>query len=233
MTTIQPMHKPPVRTQLQQEKQSLSAEEKPFVHIIDDDAAARDAAAVLVASMGLEHKTYASAQEFLDAYDPSTPGCLILDVRLFGFSGLELQQKLVTEGLKVPIIFVTGYGDIPMAVSAMKHGAIDFLEKPYRDHDLWQSIVKALDRDQKRRLLEARRDAMENRLARLSPGERQVLDMIASGKHKNQIAKELNVTVRTIEVRRNKILEKLDASSVAQAIRVAVTAELLREIASC
>lgn len=198
---------------------------EPTVFIIDDDPAARQALAVLVESMNLRVETYASAQEFLDVYDPSKPGCMLLDVRMPGVSGLELLQRLVSDKIPVPVIIISAHGDVPMVVQAMKAGALNFLEKPCRDQQLWEAIQEALRWDTDNRKQLARNARAQRRIARLTPGERDVLKMLVKGKSNKAIAAELELSVRTIEVRRAKVMRKMKAESLAELVRLALVAE--------
>lgn len=198
---------------------------EPTVFIIDDDPAARQALTVLVESMNLRVETYASAQEFLDVYDPSKPGCMLLDVRMPGVSGLELLQRMVSDKIPVPVIIISAHGDVPMVVQAMKAGALNFLEKPCRDQQLWEAIQEALRWDTDNRKQLARNARAQRRIARLTPGERDVLKMLLKGKSNKAIAAELELSVRTIEVRRAKVMRKMKAESLAELVRLALVAE--------
>ena len=195
------------------------------VFIVDDDAVARDAVVGLVESMGMHAKAYANPQDFLREYDPAEPGCLILEVRMPGMSGLEMQQKLAQEPISPPIIFVTAFGDVSVAVAAMKGGAVDFLEKPFRSLELWESVHRAVELDDQRRRSTMSKADLVNRLDRLTPGERSVLERLVAGQSKQAIASELGLSIRTIEVRRSKLMRKLQASSLAELIRIALEAE--------
>ncbi len=183
------------------------------VFIIDDDAAVRDSIRELVESVGLHAVTYTSAKTFLDDFQPGRSGCLVLDVRMAGMSGLALQQKLNERGARVPVIIITGHGDVPMAVQAMKMGAADFIQKPYRDQLLLDSINSALEADAAARRLSAREDTLEQRLATLTEREREVLDTLRTGASSKQIARELDISPRTVEAHRQNVLRKLGAAS--------------------
>jgi len=197
---------------------------EPTVFIVDDDPAVRQALSVLVASMRLRAETYASAQGFLDQYDASKPGCMLLDVRMPGISGLELLERLTQRADHVPVIIISAYGDVPMVVRAMKAGALSFLEKPCRDQQLWETIQEALKWDTENRKRLARKARIERQIARLTAGEREVLEMLVEGKSNKAIAAELGLSVRTIEVRRAKVMQKMGADSLAELVRLAVSA---------
>ncbi len=198
---------------------------EPTVFIIDDDPAVRQALTVLVRSMRLQAESFDSAQQFLDAFDPAKPGCLLLDVRMPGISGLGLLEQFSREDIPLPAIVMSAYGDVPMVVRAMKAGALNFLEKPCRDQDLWEAIQEALKWDGQHRQRLALRSKVRNRLQRLSAGEHDVLRRLVEGKSNKEIAGELNLSVRTIEVRRAKLMKKLKADSLAELIRLTLTAD--------
>ena len=192
----------------------------PTVFIVDDDAAVRNSLRLLVKSVGLTAAVFASAQEFLGSYDPQQPGCLALDVRMPGMSGLELQQQLNLRGAVIPVIFITGHGDIPMAVEAMQHGAFDFLQKPFRDQDLIDRIQRALERDRENRAALGERTRIRERLDSLTPREREVLALVTSGKANKMMAADLGLSQRTVEIHRARVMDKMGASSVAQLVRM-------------
>ena len=192
----------------------------PLVMVVDDDAGIRNAMRILLKSVGIEATLYASAQEFLAAYQPSQPGCLVLDIRMPGMSGLELQQQLNLRGAVIPVIFMTGHGDIPMAVEAMQHGAFDFLQKPFRDQDLLDRIQRAIARDTERRESLGEHTRIKSHLESLTAREREVLDLMVKGKQNKQIAQDLGVSPRTIEIHRARVMEKMDAHSVAELVRM-------------
>jgi FixJ family two-component response regulator len=197
----------------------------PTVFIVDDDAAVRNSLRLLVKSVGLTAAAFVSAQEFLATYDPHQPGCLVLDVRMPGMSGLDLQQQLNLRGAVIPVIFITGHGDIPMAVEAMQHGALDFLPKPFRDQDLIDRIQRALEKDRETRAALGQRARNRERLASLTPREREVLTLVASGKANKAMAAELGLSQRTVEIHRARVMEKMGASSVAQLVRMVLDLE--------
>jgi two-component system, LuxR family, response regulator FixJ len=199
-------------------------EADPTVFIVDDDPAVRQALAALVRSMRLRVEAYESAQQFLDAFDGSRPGCVLLDVRMPGISGLGLLEEFKREGIPLPAIIMSAYGDVPMVVRAMKAGALNFLEKPCRDQQLWEAIQEAIKWDSEQRQRVAERDKALHRLQRLTAGERDVLELLIDGKSNKTAAAELNVSVRTVEVRRAKLMKKMKAESLAELIRLALAA---------
>ncbi len=197
----------------------------PTVFIVDDDPAARGSMAALVSSHGLPVKSYASAEEFLSAYDPAERGCLITDVRMPGLSGMELQERLAALGANLPVIIITGFADIPLAVRAMQAGAVTFLEKPCADKDLWQSLQTALDFEEQAQ--EGRRHKTEiiERRKSLNSGEVDVLTRMLAGKPNKQIAAELGCGLRTVELRRATLMKKMSAESLPELVRLVLIAE--------
>ncbi len=195
-------------------------ERPPTVYIVDDDDAVRNSLRLLLKSVGLTAVALPTAQEFLSTYDPQQPGCLILDVRMPGMSGRELQQQLNVRGAVIPVIFITGHGDIPMAVEAMQHGAFDFLQKPFRDQDLIDRIQRALAKDRTNRAELTERSRVRERFESLTPREREVLALVTSGKPNKVMAAELGVSQRTVEIHRARVMEKMHASSLAQLVRM-------------
>lgn len=191
---------------------------EPTVFIVDDEPAVRNSLAWLLESVGQTVETFPSAQAFLDAYDPLRPGCLILDVRMPGMSGLDLQEKLGAMDAKLPVIFITGHGDVPMAVRAMKHGAVDFIEKPFNNQELLDRVHLAIERDAWARARDARGNEIRTRMDSLTPREREVLEGVVGGKANKTMARELGVSVKTIEAHRAKLMEKMHASSVAELV---------------
>jgi two-component system, LuxR family, response regulator FixJ len=190
------------------------------VMVVDDDAGVRNAMRALLKSVGLNSALYASAQEFLAAYQPSQLGCLVLDIRMPGMSGLELQQQLNLRGAVIPVIFMTGHGDIPMAVEAMQHGAFDFLQKPFRDQDLLDRIQRAIVKDAELRKSLGEHARIQSHLESLTPREREVLDLMTQGKQNKVIGQELGVSPRTIEIHRARVMEKMGANSVAELVHM-------------
>jgi two-component system, LuxR family, response regulator FixJ len=191
----------------------------PTVFVVDDDAAARSSLRMLLKSMGFATLAYDSAAAFLKAYDAGQPGCLVLDVRMPGMSGLELQQRLTLEGKSIPVIFITGHGDIPMAVEAMQQGAIDFLQKPYKGNELLQRVQRALARDQENRAQVRRLDEARECLISLTPREREVLDLVVDGTPNKVMAYHLGISQRTVEIHRARVMEKMRVRSLAQLVR--------------
>lgn len=188
--------------------------------VVDDDEAVRNSLRLLLKSVGLAAAALPTAQEFLSTYRPDQPGCLVLDVRMPGMSGIELQQQLNLRGAVIPVIFISGHGDIPMAVEAMQQGAFDFLQKPFRDQDLIDRIQRALAKDQTNRAELQERARIHERLASLTPREREVLMLVTSGKPNKVMAGDLGVSQRTAEIHRARVMEKMGASSLAQLVRM-------------
>jgi FixJ family two-component response regulator len=192
-----------------------------IVFVVDDDPSVRISTERLVRSFGFKVQTFASAQEFLDSQRPDCPACLVLDVRLPGLSGLDLQTELARSGVQIPIIFITGHGDIQMTVQAMKAGAVEFLTKPYRTRELLNAIGAAIERDRSahRALREA--EDLRERYAQLTPREREVMALVVAGLLNKQIAGELATTERTIKFHRAHIMRKMQADSLAELVRMA------------
>jgi two-component system response regulator FixJ len=197
----------------------------PIVFIVDDDEAVRNSLRLLVKSVGLTAAALVSAQEFLVSYDPLQPGCLVLDVRMPGMSGLELQQQLNLRGAVIPVIFITGHGDVPMAVEAMQQGAFDFLQKPFRDQDLIDRIQRALEKDRANRAELGKHSGLRERHQALTPREREVLALVMSGKANKVMAADLGLSQRTVEVHRARVMEKMGASSLAHLVRMVLDLE--------
>lgn len=197
----------------------------PTVFVVDDDESVRGSLRFLLRSAGLESRAFGSAPEFLGAYDPAQPGCLVLDVRMPGMSGLELQQELNLRGAVIPVIFITGHGDIPIAVEAMQHGAHDFLQKPFRDEDLIERVRRALAKDAKARAALEEHKVIREHLGSLTPREREVLALMARGKPNKIMAHELGVSQRTVEIHRARVMEKSGASSLAELVRMVMDVE--------
>jgi two-component system, LuxR family, response regulator FixJ len=195
-------------------------EKSSTVYIVDDDSGVRSSIRMLLKSIGIAATSMASAQEFLQAFDPSQPGCLVLDIRMPGMSGMELQQQLSLRGAIIPVIFITGHGDVPMAVEAMQHGAFDFLQKPFRDQDLIDRIQKALARDRETRLALQKHSQIRERLESLTPREKDVLKLLIKGQQNKVMAAELGLSQRTVEIHRAHIMEKAGANSLAQLVRM-------------
>jgi FixJ family two-component response regulator len=195
------------------------------IYIVDDDEGVRNSLRFLLKSVGHVCQTLASANEFLETYQPKQPGCLILDVRMPGMSGLELQQQLNLRGAIIPVIFITGHGDVPMAVEAMQHGASDFLQKPFRDQDLLDRIQRALERDVRNRAALAEHERIRASFDSLTPREREVLALMTRGKSNKVMAAELGVSQRTVDIHRGRVMDKTGAASFAQLLRMAMYLE--------
>ncbi len=199
------------------------------VFLVDDDPVIRRSVSTALQKRGLSVKTFESARHFLAAYEDEHAGCLVLDLRMRGMSGLELQRELALRGMKIPIIFITGHGDVPQSVEALKAGAIDFLEKPFRQEDLLDAIEAAFARDREQRRLDECRRSVADRAARLTKREREVMALLvsedASGASSKGIAQALGISPRTVEHHRARIMEKMETGSLVELVRVA---ELLR-----
>ncbi len=194
--------------------------EPSVVYILDDDASMRDALKSLIRSVGLRVELFGSAQEFLQWPRPTVPSCLVLDVRLPGTSGLDLQHQLESANIRIPVIFITGHGDIPMSVSAMKAGAVEFLTKPFRDQDLLDAIQLALDRDRARRAHEAEISILKKRFDSLTAREREVILMVVTGMLNKQVAAKIGITENTVKVHRSRAMEKMQAPSLADLVKM-------------
>jgi RNA polymerase sigma factor (sigma-70 family) len=203
---------------------TTQSEQKPTVFIVDDDAAIRFAMEALMESVNLDHEIFASADEFLDKISEQRPGCLVLDIRMPGLGGLELQEELIRRGNTLPIIFITGHGDVPMAVEAMQKGAVDFIQKPFRDQELLDRIREALATDQHRREEQQQHEEVASRLDKLTNREREVFDLVVTGKPNKVIAYELGVSQRTVEIHRARVMEKMQARSLADLVKMHMTA---------
>lgn len=199
-------------------------DKQPTVFIVDDDPAIRFAMQALMDSVNIEHEIFASGDEFLENADDHRAGCLVLDIRMPGLGGLELQEELLKRGSTLPIIFITGHGDVPMAVDAMQKGAVDFIQKPFRDQDLLDRIREALKTDQERREEQQKHAEVAERLARLTNREREVFDLVVTGKPNKVIAYELGVSQRTVEIHRARVMEKMQARSLADLVKMHMTA---------
>ena len=190
------------------------------IFIVDDEKPVRDSIKFLMESIGLQAKVFASAQEYLDQFDDDAPGCLITDIRMPMMSGLDLQQKLSEKALHPPIIMITGHGDVPMAVSAIQQGAIDFVEKPFNNQKLLDIVYKALEIDAKRRGENTKLDDIQQKYQYLTDKEQQVFELVIKGHLNKQIAQELFVTQSAIEARRAKIMEKMQANNLSDLMRM-------------
>jgi two-component system response regulator FixJ len=201
---------------------------KEVVQIIDDDDALRDSLTFLLSSAGIEAKSYESAAAFLNDAERATSGCIITDVRMPGMSGIDLLRKLKSEGVSVPIIVMTGHGDVPLAVEAMKLGAFDFVEKPFDDDALLTSVRGALGAQEKHAREDSQRQEIEGRLTQLSTRERQVLDGLVAGQANKMIAFELGISPRTVEIYRANVMTKMQANSLSELVRMALTSGALK-----
>ena len=197
--------------------------EQSIVYIVDDDESFRRAVDSLCRSVGLRTRTYASARDFLDAKQGELAGCLVLDVRLPGISGLDFQSQLAGLGINLPVILVTGHGDIQMSVRAMKAGAVDFLSKPFRDQELLDAVTAAIERDRKRRMADGGVDLIRDRFLTLSPRERQVMMLVTAGKMNKQVAGDLGLSEITVKIHRGAAMRKMGARTLADLVRMADT----------
>ena len=202
---------------------------KPTVLVIDDDPALRNSVARLLRSLGLDARLFASISEFLGSDPPDGPTCLVLDVRLPGKSGLDLQRELATANRELPIIFITGHGDIPMSVQAMKGGAIEFLTKPFRDQELLDAIQLGLSRDRARRANEEALAALRNRFGSLSPREREIMVQVARGRLSKQIAGDIGISEATVKVHRSRAMRKMNVRSLPELGRMVDQLKLVPE----
>jgi two-component system response regulator FixJ len=199
----------------------------PIVYVVDDDRAVRDSLGLLLRSVGIQSETYGSAGEFLNGYDPERVACLVADIRMPGMSGLDLQDELIKREIDVPTIFITGHGDVPMAVTAMKSGAMDFLQKPFRDQELLDRINKALDKAKQHYEAYHEVDEIRARAESLTPRESEVMDMVVQGHANKVIAMDLGVSQRTVELHRARVMRKMGVRSLAELVRLS---EKLRSI---
>lgn len=187
--------------------------------VVDDDPSVRDALDSLLRSIGLQTQVLGSPAELLQAALPDLPGCIVLDVRLPGISGLDLQDQLAAQGIHLPIVFMTGHGDIPMTVRAMKAGAVDFLSKPFRDQDMLDAVSAAIERDRQRRQDSAARDSLDSRYATLTPREREVMAHVVAGLMNKQVAGVLNLSEITVKIHRGNVMRKMGVRSLADLVR--------------
>jgi FixJ family two-component response regulator len=193
---------------------------EPTVFVVDDDEAVRRSLSMLVETVGLKVRTFSNGQEFLDSCGPNQAGCVVLDVRMPGMSGLEVQSKLKAGGVSIPVIIVTGHGDVPMAVEALKAGAMDFVEKPFRDQTLLDNIQEAIELDARNRSSHAQQTEIEARKALLTRREQQVMELLVAGKNNKTIAHELQISQKTVDFHRANVLEKMGVESVVKLVRL-------------
>ncbi|WP_328987245.1 response regulator FixJ [Thiorhodovibrio winogradskyi] len=196
-----------------------------WVYVVDDDQAMRESLQWLIESDGMRVRTFDSADAFLKACRPDWSGCLLLDVRMPGMSGLELQAYLGRRSIGLPVIIITGHGDVAMAVRAMKAGALDFIEKPFNDDALLGSIRRALENDDRARALRSARVDIQSRIKELTPREREVMDMVTDGQSNRDIATALKVSAKTVEVHRSRVMDKMHAGSLAELVRMVMTVQ--------
>ncbi len=195
---------------------------KATVFVVDDDQAMRNSLKWLIESVGVPVESFASADEFLAQFQAGRPGCMVLDVRMPGMSGLELLEHLAQKGLRIPAVIITGHGDVPMAVRAMKSGAVDFIEKPFNDEALLDAIRRAIAFEEQQRSQYSEHRQINERLAHLTPREHEVMDMVCDGKSNKEIANALGVSAKTIEAHRARVMEKMQAGSLAELVRMSL-----------
>lgn len=198
----------------------------PVVHIIDDDASLCSALESLFRSVELNARTYSSTRDFIAAPRPDAPGCIVLDVRLPGMSGIDFQDQLAELGIRLPVVLMTGHGDIPMSVRAMKAGAIDFLPKPFRDQDMLDAVAAAIERDRVRRAADTKEAGLRDRFATLSPREQQVMTLVTAGKLNKQVAGDLGLSEITVKIHRGAAMRKMGARTLADLVRMAESLKL-------
>lgn len=194
-------------------------ETKPMVYIVDDDEPIRDSISMLLDTLDIPNAVFADAQSFLDAVDSSSNGIAVLDIRMPGMSGLDLQDKLIAQGSNLPIVFITGHGDVPMAVEAMKKGAIDFIRKPFRDQELLDSISEALSSEKQAREHEANIGKISEQANTLTPREQEVFERVAQGQANKVVAIDLEISERTVEIHRSQVMKKMNVRSLAALVR--------------
>jgi FixJ family two-component response regulator len=199
----------------------LPSDQKAIVHVVDDDSSMREALQDLLLSIGLETRTYATARDFLAGAVSDAPGCLVIDIRLPDANGLDFQLDLTQTGVRLPVVMMTGYGDIPMSVRAMKHGAVDFLSKPFKDQDMLDAVLAAVERDRQRRAVDDYASKMRERFGTLSAREQQVMLLVTTGKMNKQVAGDLGISEITVKIHRAAVMRKMGARTLADLIRMA------------
>ena len=199
------------------------SDDAPTVFVVDDDEPVRDAIGMLLETVDIPYESFATAQAFLDAYNASRTGCLVLDIRMPGMSGLELQEKLLEDNAPIPIVFITGHGDIPMAVDAMKRGAVDFIRKPFRDQELLDRVHEALNVDSGNRSAYADLANIREKVASLTPREHEVFERVAQGQANKVVAIDLGISERTVEIHRSQVMQKSKARTLADLVRMKLT----------
>lgn len=200
-------------------------QQQPRVHVVEDDEAVRDSLAMLLSSEGLEVATFSLATEFLDQWTPATAGCIVLDIRMPGMDGMALQQALNERHSLLPIIFVTGHGDVPLAVDAMRQGAVDFIQKPYREDALLEKIHHAMALDAEQRATLEARQGIRDRLATLTPRENEIMRRMIAGQANKVIAIELEISQRTVEIHRSRVMHKMGTHSLAHLVRMVMSVQ--------
>jgi FixJ family two-component response regulator len=199
----------------------LQSDQKAIVHVVDDDPSMREALQGLFHSIGLETRTYATARDFLPTGVLDAPGCLVIDIRLPDINGLDFQVQLTQTGVRLPVVMMTGYGDIPMSVRAMKSGAVDFLPKPFKDQDMLDAVLAAIDRDRQRRSLDGEVSIILERFGTLSAREQQVMLLVTTGKMNKQVAGDLGLSEITVKIHRGAVMRKMGVKTLADLVRLA------------